>query len=146
MNQTQPPHRAPYRHDASRHVSFDEGCVLPSDTSQKDNRRSRGHTFEGVTTHDNARVHMGDFHNNQHTHYHEAPPSRPRSKEISLLDALAFEQMDFRSATIAPAYANTCDWLFSASPYKRWRDHDLVSEHKGFLWIKGKPGAGKSTL
>jgi hypothetical protein len=89
---------------------------------------------------------MGDFHNNQHTHYHEAPPSRPRSKEISLLDALAFEQMDFRSATIAPAYANTCDWLFSASPYKRWRDHDLVSEHKGFLWIKGKPGAGKSTL
>ncbi|KAM0710113.1 hypothetical protein Q7P35_002475 [Cladosporium inversicolor] len=54
--------------------------------------------------------------------------------------------MDFRSAIIGPAYAKTCEWLFSSAPYKRWRNQDLVSEHNGFLWIKGKPGAGKSTL
>jgi hypothetical protein len=89
---------------------------------------------------------MGDVHGGQHTHYHEAPPSHPHAIEISLLDALAFGQMGFRSATIAPAYAKTCDWLFSASPYERWRNQDLVSEHNGFLWIKGKPGAGKSTV
>jgi hypothetical protein len=104
----------------------------------------QGHRFEAVTTQDNARVHMGDVH--QYNHYHEAPPSQSKAKEISLPDALAFEQMDFRSATIAPAYSKTCDWLFSAAPYMRWRDQDLVSEHNGFLWIKGKPGAGKSTV
>jgi hypothetical protein len=119
--------------------------TLPGIT-QKGSHRTQGHRFKAVTTQDNARVHMGDVHGGQHTHYHEAPSSQHKAKEISLLDALAFEQMDFRSATIAHAYAKTCDWLFSASPYKRWRDQALVSEHNGFLWIKGKPGAGKSTV
>jgi hypothetical protein len=104
------------------------------------------HHFEAFTIQDNARVHAGDVHGGQHTHYHAAPPSFPPTGEISLLDALAFEQMDFRSATIAPAYSRTCDWLFTASAYRRWRHQDLVSEHNGFLWIKGKPGAGKSTI
>lgn len=53
--------------------------------------------------------------------------------------------MDIPSATIAPAYARTCDWLCSA-PYQRWRNQDLAPEHHGFLLVKGKPGAGKSTL
>ncbi|OBT77481.1 hypothetical protein VF21_05279 [Pseudogymnoascus sp. 05NY08] len=29
---------------------------------------------------------------------------------------------------------------------KLWLDSDLVSEHHGFIWIKGKPGSGKSTI
>lgn len=105
-----------------------------------------GHSFNAVTTQDSARVHMGDVHGGQHNHYHAAPAPDSGVEEMSLLEALSFEQMDFRSSTIAPAYARTCDWLFSASPYKRWRNADLVSEHNGFLWIKGKPGAGKSTV
>ncbi|KAH7194480.1 hypothetical protein DER44DRAFT_889576 [Fusarium oxysporum] len=30
--------------------------------------------------------------------------------------------------------------------YLDWLNPDMVDEHHGFLWIKGKPGAGKSTL
>ena len=141
MNPSQPLDSAQYGQDATTDISSSTGGI-----TQMANRRSRGHRFEAVKTHDNARVHMGDIHNNQHTHYYRAPPLHSHTREISLLDALAFEQMDFRSATIAPAYARTCDWLFGASPYQRWRNHNLKSEHNGFLWIKGKPGAGKSTL
>ncbi|KAJ6439239.1 hypothetical protein O9K51_08651 [Purpureocillium lavendulum] len=30
--------------------------------------------------------------------------------------------------------------------YLKWLDPTRIGEHHGFLWIKGKPGAGKSTL
>ena len=62
------------------------------------------------------------------------------------MDALYFDHMDFRSSTIAEAYSTTCQWLFDTSQYKRWRDQRLLSQHGSFLWIKGKPGAGKSTI
>lgn len=130
--------------DVSENPSASKWRAPRSSAQQGDSHRTA--SYDNVTTQDNARVHMGDIHGGQHTHYHEASPSHPHAGEISLLDALAFEQMNFRSATIAPAYAKTCNWLFRASPYKRWRDQDLMSEHNGFLWIKGKPGAGKSTL
>jgi len=32
------------------------------------------------------------------------------------------------------------------SEYQDWRDVAKISEHHGFLWIKGKPGTGKSTI
>src|SRR5579859_5310957 len=36
---------------------------------------------------------------------------------------------------------NSCGWIFKNSTYLQW-----IEETKGPLWIKGKPGAGKSTL
>jgi hypothetical protein len=30
--------------------------------------------------------------------------------------------------------------------YLNWLNRDKLGEHNGFLWIKGKPGTGKSTL
>ena len=146
MQRTQVPGMTEHAHDIATDGPSGTARVLPGDTTQGDDRHSRGQTFENVTTHDNARVHMGDVHNNQHTHYHGTPYSHADASELSLLEALAFEQMNFRSATIAPAYGKTCDWLFDASPYKRWRNQDLAPENNGFLWIKGKPGAGKSTI
>jgi hypothetical protein len=145
MEPTRSLKRTYHDYDASEDATDNDKRVAPRMT-RTEGHRAQGHRFEAVTSQDNARVHMGDVHGGQHTHYHEAPPPHPDAQEISLQDALAFEQMDFRSAAIAPAYAKTCDWLFTASPYKRWRDRDLVSEHNGFLWIKGKPGAGKSTV
>ncbi|KAH0162964.1 purine and uridine phosphorylase, partial [Aureobasidium melanogenum] len=62
------------------------------------------------------------------------------------LDALAFEQLDARHDTIKNAHAATCEWLLSKSEYLDWHSEDKVPEHHGFLWIKGKPGAGKSTI
>lgn len=62
------------------------------------------------------------------------------------LDALQFEQLDSRHATIKSAHAETCKWLLDKSEYLDWQDRKKVLEHNGFLWIKGKPSAGKSTL
>jgi hypothetical protein len=36
--------------------------------------------------------------------------------------------------------------LFSTAPFQEWRARTDLLTHNGVLWIKGKPGAGKSTL
>jgi ankyrin repeat protein len=62
------------------------------------------------------------------------------------LDSLSFEQIDARLLNIKKAHGRTCNWLFEQLEYKKWLDRYLAYEHHGFLWIKGKPGAGKSTM
>ncbi|TIA18324.1 purine and uridine phosphorylase [Aureobasidium pullulans] len=62
------------------------------------------------------------------------------------LHALNFEQLDARHATIRKTYTGTCKWLFDKPEYSDWQDEQKLYEHHGFLWIKGKPGAGKSTI
>jgi hypothetical protein len=64
----------------------------------------------------------------------------------NLLDSLRFEQIDARQMTIKTAHAKTCRWLLKSEQYLNWLDTAKVSEHHGFLWIKGKAGTGKSTL
>ncbi|KAF2785658.1 purine and uridine phosphorylase [Melanomma pulvis-pyrius CBS 109.77] len=59
---------------------------------------------------------------------------------------LMFEQFDARQMTIKTAHAKTCRWLLKNAQYLDWLDVDKLGEHHGFLWIKGKAGAGKSTL
>jgi hypothetical protein len=46
-----------------------------------------------------------------------------------------------RRDNIQPPHAKTCRWIFELEKYKSWR-----SQSNGLLWIKGKAGAGKSTL
>src|SRR5271156_2752931 len=58
------------------------------------------------------------------------------------LDSLSFEKIDARLLNIKKAHDRTCNWLFEQLEYKAWLDRDLAYEHHGFLWIKGKPGAG----
>ena len=94
---------------------------------------------------DNARVHYGD----QHHHYYrrQGEDSEMRNNPMQqLLDALSFPQRLYRFTTIEPAYRQTCQWLFETPEYTRWRNHDLRQLHHGILWLKGKPGAGKSTI
>ncbi|KAF2647090.1 hypothetical protein K491DRAFT_557583, partial [Lophiostoma macrostomum CBS 122681] len=64
----------------------------------------------------------------------------------TLLDSLRFKQIDMRHATIKDAHPETCRWLTEHPDYTDWLDESKIDEHHGFLWIKGKPGAGKSTL
>jgi ankyrin repeat protein len=64
----------------------------------------------------------------------------------SYVDSLWFDQIDARHATVKTAHAKTCTWLLSKSEYQDWLDVNKISEHNGFLWIKGKPGTGKSTI
>jgi ankyrin repeat protein len=40
----------------------------------------------------------------------------------------------------------TCDWLFRTTEFERWKTRADLSAHNGVFCIKGKPGAGKSTL
>ncbi|OCK73384.1 hypothetical protein K432DRAFT_340366, partial [Lepidopterella palustris CBS 459.81] len=63
-----------------------------------------------------------------------------------LLDSLRFDQIDARQMTIKNAHAKTCKWLLKNDQYVDWLDATKLDEHHGFLWIKGKPGTGKSTL
>ncbi|KAJ9642129.1 hypothetical protein H2204_002498 [Knufia peltigerae] len=64
----------------------------------------------------------------------------------AMLASLGFEQMDSRRSTIKTAYSSTCQWLLKHCAYLDWIDPEQLSQHCGFLWINGKPGAGKSTL
>ncbi|RYP48626.1 hypothetical protein DL768_005517 [Monosporascus sp. mg162] len=75
-----------------------------------------------------------------------APRSLDEEQKRVLLDSLRFDQIDARHETIKKAHAKTCKWLLEKSEYLDWLDPSKLDEHHGFLWIKGKPGAGKSTL
>ncbi|KAJ0162771.1 Ankyrin-1, partial [Colletotrichum tanaceti] len=69
----------------------------------------------------------------------------PQTAEM-LLASLKFDQIDKRQVNIKAAHAKTCEWLTKHPDYTAWMDRQKYSQHHGFLWIKGKPGAGKSTL
>ncbi|KAK2023015.1 hypothetical protein LX32DRAFT_708969, partial [Colletotrichum zoysiae] len=57
------------------------------------------------------------------------------------MKSLAFEEIDGRKNGIENAADGTCQWLLSHETLTAW-----TREHRGLVWIKGKPGAGKSTL
>ena len=49
--------------------------------------------------------------------------------------------MQNRSYDIDRAVTGTCEWLHRHKMYRGWATSD-----RGLLWIRGKPGSGKSTL
>ncbi|VUC25564.1 unnamed protein product [Clonostachys rosea] len=74
----------------------------------------------------------------------EQPVSSDRRKE--LLESLKFPQIDARKASLKSAHKKTCQWFLEHPDYLEWLDRSKVSRHHGFLWIRGKPGAGKSII
>ncbi|KAK1451474.1 hypothetical protein CMEL01_06048 [Colletotrichum melonis] len=70
----------------------------------------------------------------------------PSSDRKRLLDSLKFDQIDKRHANIKANHAKTCEWLLEHLGYTTWIDRKMYPQHHGFLWIRGKPGAGKSTI
>lgn len=58
------------------------------------------------------------------------------------LESLKFESMGARQMNIRRAHKETCHWFLQTHEYIDW----VKLRDKNFLWIKGKPGAGKSTL
>ncbi|KAH7011803.1 hypothetical protein EDB80DRAFT_401564 [Ilyonectria destructans] len=69
-----------------------------------------------------------------------------QERRIRLLGLLEFDQIHARRMGVKAAHEKTCTWLLEDPVYQRWLDHAKLVEHHGFLWIKGKPGAGKSTI
>ncbi|KAK6501370.1 hypothetical protein TWF481_009212 [Arthrobotrys musiformis] len=82
----------------------------------------------------------------------EIPMVRPAVKaktmeeRTELMEALKFDQIETRKVTIKNAHRQTCKWLLTKPEYRNWLDESQIPEHHGFLWIKGKPGTGKSTI
>jgi hypothetical protein len=103
----------------------------------------RGHVASHNLARDNARVQYGD------NHYHGVARGGGTSfvsESAQIMDSLSFAQMESRRDTISRAHMHTCKWLFDKQEYLNWRDVAHVTTHRGFFWIKSKPGAGKSTL
>ena len=46
-----------------------------------------------------------------------------------------------RRSNVEQPHPNTCEWILTLTEYQDWR-----ADSRGLIWIKGKPGAGKSTL
>lgn len=63
-----------------------------------------------------------------------------------LIESLRYQAIDARYATIKTAHTRTCRWLLKKSEYQDWLDVNKTPDHHGFLWVRGKPGSGKSTL
>ncbi|KAK8139368.1 hypothetical protein PG984_002748 [Apiospora sp. TS-2023a] len=64
----------------------------------------------------------------------------------ALLKSLRFVQMDARYESIRKSYKRTCRWFLEDPDYLQWLKNVGTPDTERFLWIKGKPGAGKSTL
>ncbi|EJT73826.1 hypothetical protein GGTG_07681 [Gaeumannomyces tritici R3-111a-1] len=63
-----------------------------------------------------------------------------------LVNLLFFSEIDQRLTGLTAAQGKTCRWFLSKPEYRAWRDLGNQSEDSTFLWIKGNPGTGKSTL
>ena len=106
-------------------------------------------TCNGNVTGENARIQYGE----QYCHFGQSiafsatlPGGAPQRNTRDTIASLKFDEMDTRRTAIKAAYGDTCQWFFNTPEYKNWRDDSSLAEHHGFLWVRGKPGAGKSTL
>jgi ankyrin repeat protein len=77
----------------------------------------------------------------------ESSPKLSSDQRKRLIDLLSFDQIDERLVNLKPPKTNTCKWILQNLEYRTWIDTSTMSsEHYRLLWIKGKPGAGKSII
>ncbi|PYH31536.1 uncharacterized protein BO87DRAFT_418040 [Aspergillus neoniger CBS 115656] len=76
----------------------------------------------------------------------ETSEDSSNEREKACLDLLTFPQAQYRLDEIMDPLNTTCTWVLERPEYKTWMSGEDLKSHGGFFWIKGKPGAGKSTL
>ncbi|PKK49870.1 hypothetical protein CI102_5618 [Trichoderma harzianum] len=78
----------------------------------------------------------------------ETPAIEMMDTEVkkSLIKQLYFDKIDERLMNLTAAQGKTCCWFLNKDEYISWNDVSQQPAHGGFLWIKGHPGTGKSTL
>ncbi|KAF6835506.1 hypothetical protein CMUS01_05730 [Colletotrichum musicola] len=81
-----------------------------------------------------------------YTHFEDSSQNQMAIERKQLLEVLKFDQLESREKTIKAAHAKTCQWLLEDPNYRARLDPEKLIIHDGFLWIRGKPGAGKSTI
>jgi hypothetical protein len=141
--------RSRHRRSTSRRDSSHEAMDESSADELNPRSRRRGHDYRNVQARENGRMQLGDntYITTQNFYHDLKHPRRVGNggAQIALLSALAFDHMETRLASISVARGETCRWLFDTAQYRQWLECPLSSRHR-FLWIKGNPGAGKSTM
>ncbi|WKT42033.1 P-loop containing nucleoside triphosphate hydrolase [Fusarium oxysporum f. sp. vasinfectum] len=89
---------------------------------------------------------MSSWNYGEETLKHHTLVTNDRQRHEELLESLNFKEIDVRKSTIKAAHSKTCRWFLKHPDYLSWMDRQQMSQHHGFLWIRGKPGAGKSTI
>lgn len=117
--------------------------------------QNRGHQFASTEVRDHAFVVQGDIIYN--TNFGESSARKiggygatdvldAAHKSTGLRNSLDFPRMNVRLLAIEEALVETGKWFLGLDEYLDWRDDALLQLHHGFMWIKGKPGCGKSTI
>ncbi len=60
---------------------------------------------------------------------------------VEIMDSLDAPDLRLGEKRILPRYKSTYSWIFGSEAFRAWVEAD-----GGMLWIKGKPGSGKSVL
>jgi hypothetical protein len=67
------------------------------------------------------------------------------ARRDTMMEQLRFGGLDANSSTIKPALRGTCEWIIKHPAYLAWRNK-ATQLRNSFLWVRGKPGVGKSVL
>jgi hypothetical protein len=110
--------------------------------------------YKHTTAQEYARQHNGDQYFYGPVSYQDTvsvPPAANLAgvelEELSrVLESLVFDRMDSSFMNVHKPLVGTCEWLSHTPEYAQWRDNSTLQAHRRFLWIKGEPGTGKSTL
>ncbi|KAK5948500.1 hypothetical protein OHC33_010534 [Knufia fluminis] len=105
-----------------------------------------GHGYGNISISGPASVHLGDRHESSKDGSPHDTTDNGIDKYEGLLKSFLFDRIDARERNVMKALSRTCEWLFQHKDFQEWRTVRDVSDHNGFLWIKGKPGCGKSTI
>ncbi|PVI01694.1 hypothetical protein DM02DRAFT_641749 [Periconia macrospinosa] len=92
--------------------------------------------LQGLTTGDNTIINFRE----------SGKGGTPQNEREACLRTLGFLEINSREQDISAPVEQTCDWLFDTLEFKTWRNRTYLASNNGVLCIKGKPGAGKSTL
>ncbi|KAK7416368.1 hypothetical protein QQZ08_012025 [Neonectria magnoliae] len=66
--------------------------------------------------------------------------------DSACLESLWFPAINTRHQSLERPAEQTGRWLFENESYQDWFNNRNQEQHLGLLWLKGKPGTGKSTL
>ena len=136
--------RFKYRKDLQRHLKSHSkpslNCPVKTCAQLFKREDYLSRHFERV--HSPGRVYRGD----REGTVSFAQPDSVLDRRKVLMSSLSFTQMNSRRVTIPDAQPSTCEWFLNHFYYVEWTESKNVHQHHGLLWIKGKPGVGKSTL
>jgi Ankyrin repeats (3 copies) len=117
-------------------------CALVARQQYTREQSQLGKRYGNISVAGNNTTHIGNRIIHSCDHDHDCGQSRREA----LLESLTFDRMDARLRNVTRATPKTCDWLFHHKDFEAWLQDSRIAEHHGFLWIKGKPGSGKSTI